>query len=97
MIQRPPRSTRTDTLFPYTTLFRSITDRKIVHRIESDVEVGRDVAEQDPRAAARRLQRRDRQAFVIGGPHEQGAMFVEAFQRRARLDAGEAPERNSGV
>src|SRR3546814_7121676 len=26
MIRRPPRSTRTDTLFPYTTLFRS--DRK---------------------------------------------------------------------
>src|SRR3546814_7933522 len=25
MIRRPPRSTRTDTLFPYTTLFRSIT------------------------------------------------------------------------
>src|SRR3546814_6179916 len=25
MIQRPPRSTRTDTLFPYTTLFRSPT------------------------------------------------------------------------
>src|SRR3546814_5445173 len=24
MIQRPPRSTRTDTLFPYTTLFRSL-------------------------------------------------------------------------
>src|SRR3546814_1823241 len=24
MIRRPPRSTRTDTLFPYTTLFRSI-------------------------------------------------------------------------
>src|SRR3546814_13792722 len=27
MIRRPPRSTRTDTLFPYTTLFRS-------HRVE---------------------------------------------------------------
>src|SRR3546814_18538232 len=27
MIRRPPRSTRTDTLFPYTTLFRSIGDR----------------------------------------------------------------------
>src|SRR3546814_2681636 len=26
MIRRPPRSTRTDTLFPYTTLFRSIDD-----------------------------------------------------------------------
>src|SRR3546814_6219594 len=26
MIRRPPRSTRTDTLFPYTTLFRSSLD-----------------------------------------------------------------------
>src|SRR3546814_2529541 len=26
MIRRPPRSTRTDTLFPYTTLFRSAAD-----------------------------------------------------------------------
>src|SRR3546814_8965932 len=26
MIRRPPRSTRTDTLFPYTTLFRSFAD-----------------------------------------------------------------------
>src|SRR3546814_2580490 len=26
MIRRPPRSTRTDTLFPYTTLFRSGAD-----------------------------------------------------------------------
>src|SRR3546814_267335 len=25
MIRRPPRSTRTDTLFPYTTLFRAIS------------------------------------------------------------------------
>src|SRR3546814_7849941 len=29
MIRRPPRSTRTDTLFPYTTLFRS---RRIGHQ-----------------------------------------------------------------
>src|SRR3546814_7960519 len=27
MIRRPPRSTRTDTLFPYTTLFRSIVSQ----------------------------------------------------------------------
>src|SRR3546814_3566903 len=26
MIRRPPRSTRTDTLFPYTTLFRSLRE-----------------------------------------------------------------------
>src|SRR3546814_15364250 len=39
MIRRPPRSTRTDTLFPYTTLFRSrqaeeTSDGRIVCRIE---------------------------------------------------------------
>src|SRR3546814_4125027 len=28
MIRRPPRSTRTDTLFPYTTLFRSIREQR---------------------------------------------------------------------
>src|SRR3546814_13956128 len=31
MIRRPPRSTRTDTLFPYTTLFRSLLGREIDH------------------------------------------------------------------
>src|SRR3546814_4003492 len=30
MIRRPPRSTRTDTLFPYTTLFRSVLGLGIV-------------------------------------------------------------------
>src|SRR3546814_16087290 len=34
MIRRPPRSTRTDTLFPYTTLFRS----KWFHRLFRDFE-----------------------------------------------------------
>src|SRR3546814_1646999 len=31
MIRRPPRSTRTDTLFPYTTLFRSGGVRRAEH------------------------------------------------------------------
>src|SRR3546814_9280722 len=30
MIRRPPRSTRTDTLFPYTTLFRSLLHASLV-------------------------------------------------------------------
>src|SRR3546814_20607267 len=30
MIRRPPRSTRTDTLFPYTTLFRSLSGQHVV-------------------------------------------------------------------
>src|SRR3546814_13725256 len=34
MIRRPPRSTRTDTLFPYTTLFRS--PRRLVCRAGDD-------------------------------------------------------------
>src|SRR3546814_4294389 len=34
MIRRPPRSTRTDTLFPYTTLFRSEHHRALPHIVE---------------------------------------------------------------
>src|SRR3546814_1126364 len=34
MIRRPPRSTRTDTLFPYTTLFRSAVELKIRPRFD---------------------------------------------------------------
>src|SRR3546814_6000902 len=38
MIRRPPRSTRTDTLFPYTTLFRSKPD---LMKDEADRYLGR--------------------------------------------------------
>src|SRR3546814_2247867 len=48
MVRRPPRSTRTDTLLPYTTLFRSAAEDEVeavvgeghrlgVHRLEADV------------------------------------------------------------
>src|SRR3546814_9227387 len=37
MIRRPPRSTRTDTLFPYTTLFRSHRQRPCHRRRQRDV------------------------------------------------------------
>src|SRR3546814_17347825 len=39
MLQRPPISTRTDTLFPYTTLFRSDQDsvQRCFHQIHHDV------------------------------------------------------------
>src|SRR3546814_3556392 len=32
MIRRPPRSTRTDTLFPYTTLFRSLVLQHVMRK-----------------------------------------------------------------
>src|SRR3546814_4639618 len=38
MIRRPPRSTRTDTLFPYTTLFRSVW-ALFYHRLEDDADL----------------------------------------------------------
>src|SRR3546814_9912837 len=34
MIRRPPRSTRTDTLFPYTTLFRSLMEGATPEQID---------------------------------------------------------------
>src|SRR3546814_13320053 len=40
MIRRPPRSTRTDTLFPYTTLFRSLVDRQLRGLRQARAELG---------------------------------------------------------
>src|SRR3546814_4396079 len=48
MIRRPPRSTRTDTLFPYTTLFRSLPGGHAG-------QVGEPTADPEP---ARRIERR---------------------------------------
>src|SRR3546814_19112924 len=42
MIRRPPRSTRTDTLFPYTTLFRSFSNNRanfLVREILDEIRV----------------------------------------------------------
>src|SRR3546814_16368611 len=36
MIRRPPRSTRTDTLFPYTTLFRSLHPRDLQNQLADE-------------------------------------------------------------
>src|SRR3546814_2962628 len=46
MIRRPPRSTRTDTLFPYTTLFRSSVAVKLVMQVRAGRHAGRsDIAD----------------------------------------------------
>src|SRR3546814_4156061 len=37
MIRRPPRSTRTDTLFPYTTLFRSLEQTVALPQMDFDL------------------------------------------------------------
>src|SRR3546814_3646609 len=46
MIRRPPRSTRTDTLFPYTTLFRSADE--VADVADGDrIDAGEGLVEQD--------------------------------------------------
>src|SRR3546814_2067054 len=64
MIRRPPRSTRTDTLFPYTTLFRSQHDGK--HRRHADWhKIGRDVvAEVSAQAGQHRVVDRGEKVVV---------------------------------
>src|SRR3546814_15138980 len=51
MIRRPPRSTRTDTLFPYTTLFRSGDDLSAPRETEYGGQVAKHLA-CCPRAAS---------------------------------------------
>src|SRR3546814_5617517 len=58
MIRRPPRSTRTDTLFPYTTLFRSSGNRSAPAQHSADAHdparlpgAGHRHARSDPRAS----------------------------------------------
>src|SRR3546814_1800595 len=51
MIRRPPRSTRTDTLFPYTTLFRSVDSTGNVADEETLIKIaprGHHVGEREP-------------------------------------------------
>src|SRR3546814_1585901 len=68
MIRRPPRSTRTDTLFPYTTLFRS--DDALLNRL-ADCRVDLGQARVDVREArVDRLQ--FRQPCRVGGIRDDG-------------------------
>src|SRR3546814_1879263 len=81
MRRRPPRSTRTDTLFPYTTLFRSdrrlgIERDRLIQRILSDLgrratRAGADIVDEDP-DRAEPLDRLRNGARAIGLPREIG-------------------------
>src|SRR3546814_15526864 len=61
MIRRPPRSTRTDTLFPYTTLFRSSATHsrqravRLTHRAKRTAARSDPIAEQRRRSAVSRI------------------------------------------
>src|SRR3546814_4392221 len=78
MIRRPPRSTRTDTLFPYTTLFRSPSLERPCRS------AGRFPAH--PRASRRKPRwRRNGQRAAHGrGAHIRTDLFWEKFSDRTR-------------
>src|SRR3546814_7965609 len=87
-MRRPPRSTRTDPLFPYTTLFRSVdhAHQRIGLRIVSPEFAGRgvDVLAEQPRGRA-------------PGEHllEQDACILVAAGRVERLDQPERSEEHT--
>src|SRR3546814_19379243 len=70
MTRRPPRSTRTDTLFPYTTLFRSEVQgdaRRVDIAHEAD-RIGVDAAPRLVVAGARDVGDRDLEPLAVGQP-----------------------------
>src|SRR3546814_1751224 len=82
MKRRPPRSTRTDTLFPYTTLFRSDGRSILLQRLRNIgnmAHVRRDILAHRPVAACRGL---DQQALFITQRAGQAVDLVLGGQRK---------------
>src|SRR3546814_10610532 len=74
MLRRPPRSTRTDTLFPYTTLFRSLDHRQCgAHAMAGLVEL---------QLAARKVRRLALVQRTHGLRHRFAVGLAGLFQRR---------------
>src|SRR3546814_16386983 len=69
MIRRPPRSTRTDTLFPYTTLFRSRLGKRHPRLREPEVDALRQ-AEEHRRFAKEENQQEEEQGQSCILPEE---------------------------
>src|SRR3546814_17615870 len=77
MIRRPPRSTRTDTLFPYTTLFRSAGEAGAgsrQHHEPGQDPAGLAAAGERPRQSRRAPQRRRGQRSRSGTPTARGGI-----------------------
>src|SRR3546814_16809061 len=81
MIRRPPRSTRTDTLFPYTTLFRSAARRSGCEFCLQGVEL-------DERGVQRRAAADHRAEIVFGSREAERVVFACAFIKHAERQFG---------
>src|SRR3546814_1181569 len=83
MLRRPPRSTRTDTLFPYTTLFRAVSERAgetLEHRQATDGVGGEQLAH----AEAARHQREEFGRRRAARHDRDGRLCERVGQRRRR-------------
>src|SRR3546814_13325166 len=80
MIRRPPRSTRTDTLFPYTTLFRSRPAGAYSLLVDDRAWRDPDRRGRGARPAARERQRRLRPLARLADA-EPGGHFADQFGR----------------
>src|SRR3546814_12766188 len=107
MIRRPPRSTRTYTLFPYTTLFRSVRAGGLPaagvhhrHAVGTGAVRGTDRAcdAAGPGPDARRLEavaRHGRAVAAAGRMRGRGGAGLETRQRRA-VERGRQPRARAG-
>src|SRR3546814_1347196 len=83
MIRRPPRSTRTDTLFPYTTLFRSHLSSPVSRKRVAEFERHRE-ARSDSRtnvASCGRAHPNIRLACRYGGRSEEHTSELQSLMR----------------
>src|SRR3546814_7693500 len=94
MIRRPPRSTRTDTLFPYTTLFRSeqrayvgdVAGEEGLHPEEHEEADGEEDADEDERG-----QRREECRHLLAGDVPDATHGPPPSHRRRRRSAQRPP------
>src|SRR3546814_15416444 len=88
MVRRPPRSTRTDTLFPYTTLFRSKDARDLTEGARDgklDPVIGRD---EEIRRTIQVLSRRTKNnPVLIGEPGVGKTAIVRSEEHTSELQS----------
>src|SRR3546814_14234954 len=95
MIRRPPRSTRTDTLFPYTTLFRSKTRSAGAQRAVRPVDEKLDLAGPNPRRQYPRRAPVDLERHRLCLPHQRE--LGRRLDHVQAVDGGSAIDKREGA
>src|SRR3546814_4756279 len=91
MIRRPPRSTRTDTLFPYTTLFRSVPFGQAEHLGHPEAR-----GQQSPMGDLREF-RRARRAARVKQSRDVGSFGRRVPGKRVAVGLAQQPLERKGI